>query len=62
LKNPGGQTERLVSDMATVQVSPFDFPFAHAWGYKLDEWAALPELVKADRREDVANAPRLVTA
>jgi hypothetical protein len=45
-----------------VSVSFADFPVAHAWGFKLDEWAALPELVKADYREDVANAPMAVTA
>jgi hypothetical protein len=46
----------------TAPVAKADFPVAYAWGYKLDEWAALPELVKADYRESVANAPRMVTA
>jgi len=39
-------------------IGHYDAITAYCWGLTLAEWDRLPALVKADKRENIVNAPR----
>ena len=49
---------RPAQSPALVQISLEDLLVARWWGYTIDQWNALPALVKADKREQIVYAQR----